>query len=478
MLKENENITIKVQMGHSPINLDPYNYDLYVHHQAFTSLFSTLVSQYKTGEITPLLAKKWTPNSNFTEWNLEIRDDIYFSDGSLVTPEKIVQSLQRIAFLQKKKSSNSGLLNLLLGFDLIKNPTDTITGLTYTKNNVFFKFNEPVPKFLEKISFGLYGITSPTDWNPSNGKWLDPKKAITSGPYVLNHWNKESIQLEFNHRWPLQLVFTQNPKLIEIEFDVNLDNNPDIVIGANVDTKLQKSTLSYFGLESTNINYLEPFFLRNYSLSKSDRHKLRALFYDVLEKEGFKVTRSFFPLAINGIKEGEKDSSEKINLNQKIKSINAIYHDDSFIERAPIAKGINSFYSKLEKDFGLKLNKKSYTDMQWHLNPTSGEQAKIVDFIFKGTGILTANPYEDIKFMFLSKEGIQLPDEDQRIINNISSTNKFNVQEINEIIWDQALIWPLYHYGMGMWVSERINLNILNSQIPPTNFLFVGLHKC
>ena len=49
----------------------------------------------ETGEVDPMLATSWTSNEDGTVWVFQIRDDVVFHDGSKLTAQQVVNSIQR-----------------------------------------------------------------------------------------------------------------------------------------------------------------------------------------------------------------------------------------------------------------------------------------------------------------------------------------------------------------------------------------------
>ena len=49
----------------------------------------------ETGELDPLLATSWTSNEDGTEWVFQIRDDVVFHDGTKLTAQQVINSIQR-----------------------------------------------------------------------------------------------------------------------------------------------------------------------------------------------------------------------------------------------------------------------------------------------------------------------------------------------------------------------------------------------
>ena len=81
---------------------------------------------------------------------------------------------------------------------------------------------------------------------------------------------------------------------------------------------------------------------------------------------------------------------------------------------------------------------------------------------------------DTVKFMFLSKEGIKLPDINGKIINELKKQNP-DPNFINSQIWDQAVIWPIRHYSGGYWYKNESNINVelINVDSPSIDFQFV-----
>lgn len=49
----------------------------------------------ETGEVEPLLATTWTSNDEGTEWVFQLRDDVTFHDGTTMTAQQVVNSIER-----------------------------------------------------------------------------------------------------------------------------------------------------------------------------------------------------------------------------------------------------------------------------------------------------------------------------------------------------------------------------------------------
>jgi len=93
------------------------------------------------------------------------------------------------------------------------------------------------------------------------------------------------------------------------------------------------------------------------------------------------------------------------------------------------------------------------------------------DFAIKGTGIDINDPLEDIRFMFNSNHGIKLPDETGDIIEELKNKEP-NIQKINQLLWDQAIIWPLRHYDVGIWAKKDSTIDFSSANIDSLNLDF------
>jgi hypothetical protein len=96
-----------------------------------------------------------------------------------------------------------------------------------------------------------------------------------------------------------------------------------------------------------------------------------------------------------------------------------------------------------------------------------------VDLTARGTGILVSDPDDDVRFMFLSKEGIRLPDTDGNIKNALAKSH-LDPQEVNQLLWNQAVVWPVVHYASGLWAkNDKFDFSEVNLILPPTEFQWI-----
>jgi len=450
---------------------DPLDYDYLIHHHAFSSVFAKLVSIEKNGVIFPMLASSWSNKNSFKEWHFKIKDNLTYSNGDKITIEDIALNFKRLVYLKNKKDSKSGVLEFLEGFSSFNNISDSLTGIRTQNNELIFIFNKPMPDLLEKISFGFYGLAHPSLYDQKTGKWLDNQKTISSGPYEVSKWDSESFELKLRENKFFYSRSNQIKKIKLLNF-TKVKNNQDIqefdFLIADKQSLLVNDSFEYVGsAEKLKLGYVNVFsalknenILSNIDVRKWFRHK----FYLGLEKNNFPITGSFFPLNLRGIKPLVANH-EAIKPNFKHFTIYSYPFN---------------FSGKLEEYKNKKSIVEIFSDAMNELGNNSGaslvlEERKDYDIDIRGSGIEANDYWDTVKFMFLSKDGIRLPDITGRIYKELEKENP-DINVINQELWDQAIIWPIRHYTTGYWFNKKsdIDYSEINFNSPAVDFQFFG----
>lgn len=460
-----------------PFSSDPMDYDFYVHHYGFTSVFSGLVSLQKRGTVVPRLAKKWTNKNDFKTWEFVIDENLKYSNGEKILAEHVYLNFQRVIFLMKSSGSDSGFLEHLLGFESVTNISSSIPGMELNGNVLRFHFKKPMKDLLELVSFGLYSLAHPTLYDSKTGVWIDQKKVISSGPYEVLVWDEQNFVLEAREDFS-QLAEENGVKRVvfrpisKIKTAIDLSDVGIVVADSNslqVDENFEYIS-SPIGL---NIGYIRCYGCEKKESPLADlkvRKWLRSKFYLGLELNGIKPVKSFFPLLMNGVQEIKDSEADDINNNygkirlrtHRYTNFNKIKENEKKISvNESIAKAMEYLASQkeLEIEFDEYNTSKKFTDF---------------DIIMKGTGIEAVEFLSTVKFMFQSKHGIKLPDISGKILEELKKENP-NIQIINQELWDQAIIWPVRHFSSGFWINRNINIDVseLNLNHPAIDFQFV-----
>lgn len=468
--KSRSNQAVSVWVEGMPYSSDPLEYDAFSHHVIFRSVFSSLVTEYRQGQFTGLIAESWDTSKDFRIWKFKLRKNLRYGNGDPITPERVLKSLKRIAFVLRARKSQSGLFENLDGFEQFVDINSAWSGLELDSDlNLIFRFKRPFEKALETIGFGLYAIVHPSQFNDKNGEWIDKKQSISSGPFLISSWTKEKIILE-RRQFIDEFENAKSINSILISWSESDRGSQDILMGTSDETSLKK-THDFFGGAVSEIGYVQ-------CMSWSDpsspchvlqaRQTLRKSFYASMQSKGLQITHSFFPLVMKGVKEPDLDPNEEgFKLSGVIRIRPTAFSNpafaigyDSSMRSASTETGLTFKQVELSRE---KLSEESRPDLKHYS----------VDLAARGTGILVVDPDDDIRFMFLSKEGIKLPDVDGRILKALAQ-RPLDPQEVNQLMWEQAVIWPVVHYASGLWCKHgEFDLSQVNLILPPTEFQWI-----
>ncbi len=460
----------------APYSTDPAEYDFGVHHITGAGVTATLVSQYNVGEYVPLIATNWDNFDNFKRWTFTIRAGQKFEDGTPITTQIVVSSLKRMAFLLHKKESSAGIFEHVVGIEKLQSLHDQLTGLRIVDNKIEITFTKPIKNLLGLISFGLYGIVHPSDYDDTTGKWKDDKKIIASGQYRLSKWNDDNVILERRDDFLVGYGHPRKFKQIVVTWKRSDYKKADMVFGSSFSEGLD-SDYAFDGPVKSGIAYVHLFSWNNPKsvfYKKENRKILRDIFYDQLDAQDFQYTTSFFPLAINGVSEinrkkqevlGNSEIGGEITMPSSEESVNPLMH--RFTETwSSISKTKASGYK-----INVKFPKKDFQKMISDLDANKSEYT--YDLHLMMTNILISEPSDDIRFMFLSKEGVCLPDTDGSV-KKLLAEPTIDVQKINQKLWADAIIWPVLNYADGFWAKKNIDISMLNLNLPPIDFAWIG----
>lgn len=460
--------------GSRPFSSDPMDYDFYIHHHAFTSVFANLISLEQKGNITPVLAEKWNHDNEFKVWTFEIRRGLYYSNGDLITLKDIAQNLTRITYLKNRSKSNSGVLEFLDGFEKIKSPRDQIDGISTKDQKLILKFTRPMPDLLSKISFGFYSLAHPSLYNQDSGEWINKKNVVSSGAYEVTTWTDSKFELSLRKNIPY-INYKNSIKHISFSDLFSVKTSADLkdidILLADKNTLMVDDTFTYAGSSiGLKIGYVQVYgwdkknALKNVNL----RRWLRTKFYQALEKNGLTPTTSFFPLSLRGVHELKMETFiERPSFNEFELVTHTMDQTMKLIEnvnKKSMAEIFDSALGNLNGE-GVHLKRLPIED---------DSKLEGFDLVINGTGIEASDYWDTVRFMFHSKHGIQLPDESGIILKELQKSNP-DINIINKELWDQAIIWPLRHYTNGFWYKNNssLNLDAVNLDTPAIDFQYL-----
>lgn len=444
----------------SPTSLDPIKFDKLENQIVTSSINSPLVSNLGSHGFSPKIAKTWRNEENFKKWVVTVDTSRKYSNGEEVKVSDVLLNFQRYLFLSKMTKSKNEFLEHLVGYEnleinKLKNIAELeIEGLKIDKNNIVFTFNKSIENFLDKISFGIYAIAHPTSFD-EKGNWIESKTLITTGDYKVEQWGSNEVILKSIIEKPL--------KIDKVRFIIGFTKEnllkSDMAYASKYSLAFEEKWKFLSRTKDTNIVYVQVMRWNNkgdFWADKENRKLFRNEYYKYLEENGLELSNSFFPSHIKGIK---KIQRQETRFTTSLKEIKV----------PPFFDPIKSNSNQMKKDLGeiyrdslaalclnnkIKLNYENYPEKEI-------DEKKIFDFQFLGTGINIEDPYDDIRFMFLSKEGIRLPYESKEIEVELKK-EKFDVQKINQILFDEAIVWPIITTSQGIWVNSSNTFNYSN----------------
>lgn len=113
------------------------------------------------------------------------------------------------------------------------------------------------------------------------------------------------------------------------------------------------------------------------------------------------------------------------------------------------------------------------TAKEWgeHLDPHL--QNRKAEILFAATEVTPDQSESSVRFMFLSKEGIRLPDPTGRIREQLSK-ERLDFGRIEDLLYEDALVWPYRHFAWGTWARQDVDMSQINVALPNPRLQWVG----
>lgn len=455
-------------------SLDPINYDLIKNHPAQSVFHLKLISSYAGSMLNLQAAASWRELDEGKEWRFKLRNDLFFSDGKKVSPDVARDSIRRICYLIVSRKSKNEFVSNLKGASNLDGPVGDFDGLFVDGEELVFKFYKPHKKLFETLSFGLYAITHPESYDHISGDWLsaDLVKSIGAGPYQIIASTEQNQTFLLKKDYPTDLFHKSAFKKLTFVFE-NLENNVDIASGTS-ESEIYRKTHKFIARGAQQIVYFacHPWKQKSSPFHSLEfRRALRELLYKNLENSHFPIVRSFFPLIITGVLEAKDSYSIDNHLDSF--GAGAITFDDMRPIKSKMINGaLNALVSAIKETGLIAVPKKAIKFEELIKNKNPDLPFYDVDIGFYATGISTEDPEGDIRFMF-SQEGIWLPDQNDEI-RKILSKETFSIQEVNRRLFDQAIVWPVTHYSVGIWAKDGIDFDNYNTLKPLGELQWIG----
>lgn len=450
---------------------DPVEYDSGAHEMVFASVHIWLVSNYRAGAYEGQLAESWRSSKDFKTWTFQFRPGMKFENGDPITPKDLADSWLRLIRVLKARGSEADALKHLVGYRDFPKRAAAISGITYDERSLTLTFSEPAPKLLSYITFGLYGLVHPASYDRKTGAWLDPKRTVASGPYGIKEWDKNHMLLALRPDFPAALRHPLPLAEIYVRFE-SATNDEDLIQGSSRSEHASRG-YEYHGGAANGINYFHIHSWRDPSSPfsrRAFRRRLRLAIYEELDKRELRPVRSFFPLVFKGVREmptalSREDASYKVPPNASVRYTIGLSTEGMGGSGLALKAAVESL--------GMKFSLVSVPEEVILAEGRSKSVSSPDDLAPYGSGIDLDDPDIDIRFMIRSKEGINLPDPTGRLSAAIRRS-PIDMQKVNEILWDDALIWPISHQSSGIWSRPEFDFSHVNILLPPSPLYLIG----
>ena len=175
----------KMAMSSPPTSMDPHFQNITTNANVIEHMFESLIKRDENGKFVPGLAESWTLVNGLT-WEFKIRKGAKFSDGSAVTAEDVVYSLDRPATIKNSPSSFNVFTKAIINKKIIDSSTVRLTtGL-------------PSP-LLPSDMVSLIIVSKKATEGLASDDFASGKGMVGSGPYrFVRFLRDDRIELERN----------------------------------------------------------------------------------------------------------------------------------------------------------------------------------------------------------------------------------------------------------------------------------------
>ncbi|MEA3408391.1 MAG: peptide ABC transporter substrate-binding protein [Chloroflexota bacterium] len=206
--------------GGQPPTLDPAMVQDSTSAEYVVHLYSGLVALNEEQEIVPDLASKWELGGNGTTYTFYLLEDARFADGSPITAEDIVYSIERACSPELASPVAEPYLGDIVGAKaFMTGEVERISGLEIVDAHTLqIEIDAPKAYFLAKLSYPAAFVVDEKQIREEGTTWLQAPNG--SGPFILEHYDKERIVLARNENY-----YGQKPALQKVEYTMS-DGTP------------------------------------------------------------------------------------------------------------------------------------------------------------------------------------------------------------------------------------------------------------
>lgn len=481
VMSEKKKLYYTIIQPRQKINLNLFEAEKYESAVLVQQLVGTLVYFSNLGRYETRLASSWELDDEKT-WTFHLKDNLKCEDGELINATTFKSSLERMLLIFEKKGGVP-ILSSLVGYKefITKNREATdienlkpLGGIEAKGLKLTFKFDKKIKSgLLQILSFSPFGYISSKNLN-SEGEWKNNSFFNSSGPYIVKEIKiGTEYQLERNPYWADFNI--NSPDTVVINHDDNKIDNSQAVIVDAFTNEYSNAKLSLYKLVP---EYINSVLLGNlhegYFSNVEHRKKFKAVFDKLSEQTlplNFGVnsrSNTFYP--------SQKTSDiELFNVSKIVRPKKQL-----LIEGKIPIEGTSRWHSwavlkktldALEFSYAFALNESSFAEIT-NLK---------YDLRIRGSSIGGGVEPWGIYVAFCSAVGIRFPDPQNQIcklyedyeldlINDEQFTSGFL-----KLVEEQAAVLPVSHYGVQLYLSDKIDLVTLSPLLAIVKFDQLGV---
>jgi peptide/nickel transport system substrate-binding protein len=157
-----------------PSALDPHFSRTGNNQNVAAQIFDRLITPDPSLQVTPALAESWQ-NIDPTTWRIKLRSGVTFQDGSPLTAEDVIYSLNRVKDIPNSPAPFTGNIGAIASMSVIDPQT------------IEFKTKGPTPDFIEQVGL-VYIVQKKLAEGKSIEAFNNGSAAIGTGAYKVKEW--------------------------------------------------------------------------------------------------------------------------------------------------------------------------------------------------------------------------------------------------------------------------------------------------
>ncbi|WP_459480040.1 ABC transporter substrate-binding protein [Clostridium saccharoperbutylacetonicum] len=203
--KENGNVssntmdeTISYGINEIPEDLEKVTNLTKYHEDIICAVSKGLVSKDENNKITPMLASDVVKDKDGIQYEFKLRDDIFWSDGSKITPKDIAEFFKELLKEEDEKNIQA-LLNVYGAKEFKEGKVVFEKGVAIneTDNSIIIRLNKKDDDFLNELTKPQYRLRKYLImWRAIQNNC---NKLVYSGDYKIDSINKDKIVLKSNN---------------------------------------------------------------------------------------------------------------------------------------------------------------------------------------------------------------------------------------------------------------------------------------